>query len=239
MWRNRGAGAAAAGSCLLVSPLLVGAAATLVVVAVAAWDARLGSCLSQPGCRIWLPRDRRGRIAPVGSQGRRRQPAGDARPRPPYAACRGGRTELAVLPGARRLGGTLTALEILSRPPRLLRRHPHQRPWRRRQTTYDDRTARASAMARSGRIFAARAHLLALVLVVAVLDRPDRRRAIPLPGSRVHAGDIPYRDFDTYYTPGIFYLYSWMFSLFGVSVMPDPHPDVGGTRALGAAARTG
>jgi hypothetical protein len=38
--------------------------------------------------------------------------------------------------------------------------------------------------------------------------------------SRVHAGDLPYRDFDTYYTPGIFYLYSWTFSLFGLSVMP-------------------
>jgi hypothetical protein len=39
-------------------------------------------------------------------------------------------------------------------------------------------------------------------------------------GSRVHAGDLPYRDFDTYYTPGIFYLYSWLFSLFGLNVMP-------------------
>lgn len=39
-------------------------------------------------------------------------------------------------------------------------------------------------------------------------------------GSRVHAGDLPYRDFDSYYTPGIFYLFSWMFDLFGVSVEP-------------------
>jgi hypothetical protein len=39
-------------------------------------------------------------------------------------------------------------------------------------------------------------------------------------GSRVHAGDLPYRDFDTYYTPGIFYLFAWTFDLFGVSVEP-------------------
>jgi hypothetical protein len=38
--------------------------------------------------------------------------------------------------------------------------------------------------------------------------------------SRVHAGDLPYRDFDTYYTPGIFYLYSWTLGLFGLNVMP-------------------
>jgi hypothetical protein len=39
-------------------------------------------------------------------------------------------------------------------------------------------------------------------------------------GSRVHAGDLPYRDFDTYYTPGIFYLFAWTFELFGVSIEP-------------------
>ncbi|MFN8636079.1 MAG: glycosyltransferase family 39 protein [Chloroflexota bacterium] len=39
-------------------------------------------------------------------------------------------------------------------------------------------------------------------------------------GSRVQAGDLPYRDFDSYYTPGIFYLYAWTFQLFGLSVMP-------------------
>jgi hypothetical protein len=39
-------------------------------------------------------------------------------------------------------------------------------------------------------------------------------------GSRVQAGDLPYRDFDSYYTPGIFYLYAWAFKLFGTSVMP-------------------
>jgi len=38
--------------------------------------------------------------------------------------------------------------------------------------------------------------------------------------SRVQAGDLPYRDFDTYYTPGIFYLYAWTMDLFGETVMP-------------------
>ncbi len=35
---------------------------------------------------------------------------------------------------------------------------------------------------------------------------------------RVRAGSLPYRDFDTYYPPGIFYLYAWLFQLFGVGV---------------------
>ena len=39
-------------------------------------------------------------------------------------------------------------------------------------------------------------------------------------GSRVHAGDLPYRDFDSYYTPGIFYLFAWTFDLFGLTVEP-------------------
>jgi hypothetical protein len=38
--------------------------------------------------------------------------------------------------------------------------------------------------------------------------------------SRVHAGDLPYRDFDSYYTPGIFYLYAWTLDQFGASVEP-------------------
>ena len=38
--------------------------------------------------------------------------------------------------------------------------------------------------------------------------------------SRVYGGDLPYRDFDTYYTPGIFYLHAATFKLFGVSVVP-------------------
>ena len=39
-------------------------------------------------------------------------------------------------------------------------------------------------------------------------------------GSRVQAGDLPYRDFDSYYTPGIFYLFAWTFDLFGLTVEP-------------------
>ncbi|MCC7369691.1 MAG: glycosyltransferase family 39 protein [Chloroflexi bacterium] len=39
-------------------------------------------------------------------------------------------------------------------------------------------------------------------------------------GYRIYAGDLPYRDFDTYYTPGIFYLFAWTFDLAGVSVEP-------------------
>jgi hypothetical protein len=38
--------------------------------------------------------------------------------------------------------------------------------------------------------------------------------------SRVYQGDLPYRDFDTYYTPGVFYLYAAAFKLFGVSIVP-------------------
>ncbi len=37
--------------------------------------------------------------------------------------------------------------------------------------------------------------------------------------SRVYAGDLPYRDFDTYYTPGVFYLYATAYHLFGVSIV--------------------
>jgi hypothetical protein len=39
-------------------------------------------------------------------------------------------------------------------------------------------------------------------------------------GSRVAAGDLPYRDFDTYYTPGVFYLFAWTFKVFGLTVEP-------------------
>ena len=37
---------------------------------------------------------------------------------------------------------------------------------------------------------------------------------------RVRHGDLPYRDFDTYYTPGVFHLYAAAFDVFGVGVMP-------------------
>jgi hypothetical protein len=38
--------------------------------------------------------------------------------------------------------------------------------------------------------------------------------------SRVRSGQLPYRDFDTYYTPGIFYVYAAVFEVFGVGVLP-------------------
>ena len=47
---------------------------------------------------------------------------------------------------------------------------------------------------------------------------------------RVHNGQLPYRDFATYYTPGTFYLHAAAFALGGVDVMP--------VRFLSAAIRT-
>jgi hypothetical protein len=38
--------------------------------------------------------------------------------------------------------------------------------------------------------------------------------------ARVVHGQIPYRDFDTYYTPGLFYLNAAVLSVFGASVVP-------------------
>jgi hypothetical protein len=38
-------------------------------------------------------------------------------------------------------------------------------------------------------------------------------------GTRVMNGQLPYRDFDTYYTPAIFYVYSVVFNLFGATVL--------------------
>jgi hypothetical protein len=78
-----------------------------------------------------------------------------------------------------------------------------------------------------GRRIEVAAVLLASVAIFAIyawsgrfwLDLIDEGYFVYL-GSRVHAGDLPYRDFDTYYTPGIFYLFAWTFDLFGVSVEP-------------------
>jgi hypothetical protein len=38
--------------------------------------------------------------------------------------------------------------------------------------------------------------------------------------SRVLHGALPYRDFDTYYTPGVFYLFALVLKLFGASMLP-------------------
>jgi hypothetical protein len=38
--------------------------------------------------------------------------------------------------------------------------------------------------------------------------------------ARVERGQVPYRDFDTYYSPGIFYLFAGIFQVFGESVWP-------------------
>jgi hypothetical protein len=39
-------------------------------------------------------------------------------------------------------------------------------------------------------------------------------------GTRVQAGQLPYRDFDTYYTPGIFYVNSAVLTIFGANLLP-------------------
>ena len=47
----------------------------------------------------------------------------------------------------------------------------------------------------------------------------------------MQAGNLPYRDFDTYYTPGIFYLDSAVLTLFGANILSS--------RLLMAAVRVG
>jgi hypothetical protein len=49
------------------------------------------------------------------------------------------------------------------------------------------------------------------------LDLADEGYFMDL-ATRVMNGQLPYRDFDTYYTPGMFYMEAVIFSLFGVSV---------------------
>ncbi len=51
------------------------------------------------------------------------------------------------------------------------------------------------------------------------LDMVDEGYFLDLAG-RVYHGQLPYRDFDTYYTPGIFYLFAGLFQLFGISALP-------------------
>src|SRR5919202_48000 len=52
---------------------------------------------------------------------------------------------------------------------------------------------------------------------------------------RVHQGELPYRDFATYYTPGIFYLHAAAFAMGGVDVMSVRFLSVGIRTACGLA----
>ena len=52
---------------------------------------------------------------------------------------------------------------------------------------------------------------------------------------RVHQGELPYRDFATYYTPGIFYLHAAAFAMGGVDVMSVRLLSVGIRTACGLA----
>jgi hypothetical protein len=51
------------------------------------------------------------------------------------------------------------------------------------------------------------------------VDQVDEGYFLDL-GQRVLDGQLPYRDFTTYYTPGIFYLFALAFKLFGISALP-------------------
>src|SRR5712692_6310422 len=68
--------------------------------------------------------------------------------------------------------------------------------------------------------------LLGLVVLVASawsghlwIDVVDEGYFLDL-ADRVRIGAVPYRDFATYYTPGIFYLFAAVLKVFGVSVLP-------------------
>src|SRR6266702_1791731 len=50
---------------------------------------------------------------------------------------------------------------------------------------------------------------------------------------RVRSGAVPYRDFSTYYTPGIFYLFAAVLKVFGTSVLPIRYL-MAGLRAIAA-----
>src|SRR5882762_516700 len=50
---------------------------------------------------------------------------------------------------------------------------------------------------------------------------------------RVRLGALPYRDFATYYTPGIFYLFAAILKVFGASVLPIRYL-MAGLRAIAA-----
>src|ERR687883_1352616 len=51
--------------------------------------------------------------------------------------------------------------------------------------------------------------------------------------SRVQHGQLPYRDFDTYYTPGLFYLQAGALALLGPNVLTLRLPMVGLRLACG------
>lgn len=51
------------------------------------------------------------------------------------------------------------------------------------------------------------------------LDLVDEGYFLDL-ATRVQHGQLPYRDFDTYYTPGIFYLHAAVLTLFGADALP-------------------
>src|ERR1700716_3061714 len=68
--------------------------------------------------------------------------------------------------------------------------------------------------------------LLGLVVLVAYawsghlwIDVVDEGYFLDL-ADRVRTGALPYRDFATYYTPGIFYLFAAILKVFGAGVLP-------------------
>src|SRR5262249_28438863 len=70
---------------------------------------------------------------------------------------------------------------------------------------------------------------LDLVLIRLGLDAQDEGYFVEQ-ASRVLRGDVPYRDFDSLYTPGLLYLHAGLFSLLG-------EPNVVAVRVVGLIAR--